>query len=334
MYTKELDSNFESGHVYESADIYIPIGPACRPVELLKRHGLRKFATPLDWMIFHSLPSMLHLYRTGFADFLMDLKEDSTIFSDTNKVVRDITNNIILPHHFSLDKQMEIEAEEVRETVARRYKKTDRFMQQSEKIILAGNRKEPFEELVAFMQEFEGLYPEKRITLVNVRHVPDATGIICKSEQINDNLKITEYAINDTNNIKGQEWMGNLGKWGQILCNYELSQNNFRIKMNKAQERSNKIIIYGAGVNAGLMINLLNRWSVEVFAVAVTESQGNLSELKDIPVRCIRKLKDFHDKSTVIIAVRDVESRAEIRSLLEELHFQDIIDYNNTPFDA
>ena len=85
----------------EKYDMYISLGPDCRPAMHLKIHNLRTLASPLDYQMSYSLDTVLKLFQTGFEDFFVEIKEDLELSRTIEKRwIVDIKNNIISIHHF------------------------------------------------------------------------------------------------------------------------------------------------------------------------------------------------------------------------------------------
>jgi len=84
-------------------DVYISVGIACRPAYHLKLNNLRDEAYPLDWQMEYSLHTVIHLFKTKFVDFFVNLEEDDAGGDSKNRRIKDITNNIVSVHHFPRD---------------------------------------------------------------------------------------------------------------------------------------------------------------------------------------------------------------------------------------
>ncbi|MDR1507121.1 MAG: papain-like cysteine peptidase, partial [Treponema sp.] len=98
IYKKE---NIQKGFVF---DIIISVGQACRTAHYLKKHGLRFCANPLDWMTSYSLDTVIHLYKTRFNDFFMDIVEDKQKSLEHNcHWYIDCKNNIVSMHYDDIE---------------------------------------------------------------------------------------------------------------------------------------------------------------------------------------------------------------------------------------
>ncbi|WP_343929667.1 DUF1796 family putative cysteine peptidase [Peribacillus frigoritolerans] len=56
-----------------SYDVIISLGSWCGPSLNLRRHNLRRFSFPLDWVVSNSLPDVSRILKNRFVGF-MDLK--------------------------------------------------------------------------------------------------------------------------------------------------------------------------------------------------------------------------------------------------------------------
>jgi hypothetical protein len=72
-YRKYCKKNVSNEFVF---DIILSTGIACRTAYYLKKHGLRPFSNPLDWMMSYSLDATIHLYKSRFTDFFEDFEKD------------------------------------------------------------------------------------------------------------------------------------------------------------------------------------------------------------------------------------------------------------------
>ena len=150
-------------------DCAFSIGPACRPAQWLRKTKKRFQSSPLDWMMRYSLDTALHFFENKFSDFFEDV-EDTGEYSDDQRMVRDKKNGIVSMHHFNKKLSLGDAKSEVRNMMLRRAKEVDNILQNSDSIVLLCNRqKDSLSELKKFIQGFSKLYPEKNITLMNVR---------------------------------------------------------------------------------------------------------------------------------------------------------------------
>ncbi|KWW21504.1 MULTISPECIES: DUF1796 family putative cysteine peptidase [Peribacillus] len=101
-------------------DVIISLGSWCGPSLNLRRHNLRRFSFPLDWVVSNSLSDVNKLLKNGFDGF-MDIKQmqridgvaaylddGDAVFADEGRkkqnahFIQDSTYNIISVHDFPI----------------------------------------------------------------------------------------------------------------------------------------------------------------------------------------------------------------------------------------
>ncbi|MBQ9105302.1 MAG: hypothetical protein IJY48_04115, partial [Mailhella sp.] len=86
-----------------TADFVMPLGAACRPAEALRRNNLRFISSPFDWMMSYKLSTVIHFFRNDFDDFFNEAI-DVTSKNAPHRAVKDVKNEILSLHHFSINK--------------------------------------------------------------------------------------------------------------------------------------------------------------------------------------------------------------------------------------
>lgn len=101
-----------------SYDLIVSLGSACGPASHLRRHNLRRFSMPFDWVVSNSLSDVNRLLENNFKGF-MDLKNMSLIegsdFFVRDEVVQPVKSyfikdtfyNIISVHDFPVIKDQD-----------------------------------------------------------------------------------------------------------------------------------------------------------------------------------------------------------------------------------
>lgn len=189
-------------------DLYIPLGPACRPAYHLHKCGLRRQAFPLDWQITYSLDTIIHLFETGFTDFFESIEVDlSRNGADNNRMVRDVKNNILSIHHFSKDLSITDARDLFHSKMQKRYQSLEREIKRSKKIALIMNWESSKEELENLLLNFSEIYPQIEIMLINMRNDKSLmeNQVYEESLIINDKLKLKEYVFNDVVKMRMQK---------------------------------------------------------------------------------------------------------------------------------
>lgn len=216
-----------------SADCIFSIGIACRPSGHLRDLNLRFQAAPLDWMTSHSLSAVAHLFETNFEDFFTEIAEVPNTSGSSHRHVRDTKNDIISMHHFEKGIPLDVAQKQFREIMLSRANKVDKILKESSSIALLCNRnKSSAEELIEFLNRFATVYPDKKITLINVKD-KNIRGIQKDILLETDNLKIVQYAFNDKSS-GADSWKGNIATWTAIIKSIKLSD---RFINNEACER-------------------------------------------------------------------------------------------------
>jgi hypothetical protein len=99
--------------IKKSYDVIVGLGSACDPAIQLNRYNLRRFSSPLDWVVTLSLPDVSRLLKNRFKDY-MTLANMKLIEGTSNVVedgipqhinsyfVKDFYYNVISVHDFPI----------------------------------------------------------------------------------------------------------------------------------------------------------------------------------------------------------------------------------------
>ncbi len=232
-------------------DLYLSIGSACRPAFHLKISDLRNEAYPLDWQWGYSLDTVIHLFKTKFLDFFVNIEEENDEWQGKHRQIRDVSNNIVSIHHFSREVEVEKEQKEFLKKMNKRFRNLDSKLENAKRVVLICNRNDSIEKLEFFLKEFSLIYPHLEIKLINIRNNEkmELNEYDTKRYMLSDYLSIEEYSFNDSFNgftYEKADWRGNMKIWGDILKKYNNNHSNIEIiKQLKAEDRA--VVIYGAG---------------------------------------------------------------------------------------
>ena len=219
-------------------DCIFSVGTNCRACHNLARNGMRPFAAPLDYIGHpggvegfpqYSLATVNHLYETHFKDFFEDAQVIPNKFCGNCRWVRDTKNNIYSIHHFNRNNPMYIEQSNFRKTMIERAKRQEDAFRRANSIGFITNRKNAsVNELSAFVTRFSKLYPNKKITLINMVH-KEMPGMQQKTIFKNGDLKVVQFTYNEilpkTNEFKNiAEWEGNVFAWKAALSCVHLNK--------------------------------------------------------------------------------------------------------------
>lgn len=215
-------------------DCMIPIGEACRPCQHLRKNNLRISAFPLDWMMSYSLETAIHFFETKFADFFENIEEIPNKYCYNHKFVKDTKNGVISIHHFKKDEPLESEHKKFRTMMLGRAEKLHNILENSHSIGLICNRKDASDkELINFIEKFSKIYPNKKITVINVvdGDIPDFQRSVLFE---NENLRIIQFTFKDVPPIKDEkkfpQWEGNPDCWKKIMNNIKVNEKNLKDK--------------------------------------------------------------------------------------------------------
>lgn len=213
-------------------DFVMSVGPACRPAQQIKQAGLRVTSAPLDWMQLYPLTAVTHCFQTGFTDFFEEIEDITPEEGKKNRRVVDVSNDICSIHHFPTAVPLEKAQKHVRHMMRKRFKRIDRLMRKAKAICLVGNRAEPKDVLLDFLEEFEEIYPDAYLYMVNIRHVSEpgfrvsvVSGRRCTLYEVAfcdehpDGTDITENP---------DAWQGNTPYWMNTLRHLCLSDRTVR----------------------------------------------------------------------------------------------------------
>lgn len=215
-------------------DCMISVGEACRPCQHLRKNSLRISAFPLDWMMSYSLETAIHFFETQFADFFENIEEIPNKYCGNHKFVKDVKNGVISIHHFRKDEPLESEHKKFRTMMLGRAKKLHNILKNSHSIGLICNRKDASgRELINFIEKFSKIYPNKKITLINVvdEDIPEFKKSVLFE---NENLKIIQFTFKDAPAVKDEkkfpQWEGNPDCWKKIMENIKVNEENLKNK--------------------------------------------------------------------------------------------------------
>lgn len=299
----------------ECYDLYIPIGSICRPAYHLKVNDLRDASYPLDWQLAYSLDTVIHLFKTKFEDFFVDIEEDG-IGSGNHRRIKDVANDIISIHHFSMDMEMKEAHKEFLEKMRKRFKKLDEKLKTSESVVLICARTDTIEKLQLFLRKFSELYPHLEMKLINIRNDEGMEGNVYTTDKyvLSDKLSMEEYSFNDDFNTIMKEkydWRGNMEVWAKILKNY-YHRHNLE-KMQKLKNAGKDIIVYGAGRQCLMLLQKLDKYNIQVKGIAVSDVADNPKSIREYHVDTIEK---YDKDDMVVISLEDGKEIEKIKRVL------------------
>lgn len=314
-----------------SYDLFLSIGPACRPAWYLQYNNLRQIASPLDWQMAYSLDTVIQLFRTSFSTFFYNISEDVSKSGDKRWVI-DKTNHIISIHDFDKKIPLEDRQQEFISQMYRRYVNLHNKLKASNTLMLICNREDNIKKLENFLLDFSGLYENLDITLMNIRNdcSMNDTDIFTEKYNISDKLTIIEHIFNDSIDCKTGEkysWTGNRALWNSILRDYCII--DIKNAFNKLYEKlkGNNSVIYGAGMMCSVLINELSKYNITADGIAVTKAEENPSEYEGLPVSTIER---YSYDDVILIAVRDRHTSSAIKNGLLSKGYNKVVEFDFT----
>ena len=213
-------------------DIILSVGGMCRPAHYLKKHSLRCYAHPLDWMADYSLDTVIRLYKTGFSDFFTDFVEDKQKSLQNNtRCFFDNRNDIVAVHYYNI----ESDNKAFREKMKNRFEKINNILSTANKICFISNRNEDVELLKKFLKEMGGIY-SGNITYINIRDNREIDTIKYSKEKVSEKLELIEYEFNDVHpgsdvsKMNEEAWIGNYTVWDDIMSRISVRLKNIETR--------------------------------------------------------------------------------------------------------
>lgn len=195
----------------------IPLGTACRPAFYLRRHNLRYFSSPFDWMMRYKLESIKNFVDIGIDDFFREY----TIVSagPKNYNVVDLHTNMISMHSFTKERTMEEQYPSFLTTMKHRFDRFLAAMRAADRLCFISNRSATeLPDIFNFVEDMEQRFA-KSVLYVNV--------IDEKDEEIwhypAGQSEIITIAFDDAHPMGRDKatnpkfWLGNAEKWN-LVC--------------------------------------------------------------------------------------------------------------------
>ena len=226
-------------------DFIMSVGPACRPAQQIKQAGLRVTSSPLDWMQLYPLTAVTHCFSTGFTDFFEEIEDISPDENRKNRRVVDVNNDICSIHHFPMNEPLEKAQKRVRRMMRKRFKRIDRLMCKAKAICLVANRDEPTQVLLEFLEEFEEIYPDAYLYMVNIRHTSEPgfqVSVVSGRRCTLYEAHFCDEHPDGTDITKNPDaWQGNTPYWMNTLRHLCLSDRTIRWANSPLQNFLHKI---------------------------------------------------------------------------------------------
>ncbi|TKX29281.1 hypothetical protein CQA38_04160 [Campylobacter sp. MIT 12-5580] len=131
------------------ADLVLSCGNACRVAHYLHKYKLRKFSSPIDWMMSYSLEAVNNMFEEDFAYFFKDYEQ---MYEHNNmRVVKDKRNNMVAMHDFVMQKSIEEQYPHFIEQKTKRFKRLKKELLKARSVIFLCNRSENLQNFKDFL---------------------------------------------------------------------------------------------------------------------------------------------------------------------------------------
>ena len=219
--SNNINNNIDKIVEKVEVDCIFSIGNNCRPAHYLRENNLRTNSAPLDWMMKYSLDTVIHLFETKFTDFFKNIKEIPTKNSVKNRTIIDTKNNITSIHYFEKSDSLKNEQIKFNKLMKQREDDMISLITKSNSIgLICARQYATSTDLINFINKFSKIYPNKKITLINI--IDSNIKNLDKKIILNkNNLKIIQYKFHDQ--VPNKSWKGNSYYWNKIVKNIKLN---------------------------------------------------------------------------------------------------------------
>ena len=216
------------------AEHFFTIGKACRPAFWLKKYNLRQHAYPFDWMKDFQLNSVLKAFRDGCSNWFSDYSEGKSTLS--TRYVIDNTNHVTSVHAFPGSCSVADYLPEFQKTMQRRMQRLQQVCKNSRKVCILCNREENVLAFADFAKQLSRMYPQLKLTIVNVVHTTGTAGI--DKYDISKKIEIFFIRAEDVKKLKPGEpalflWEGNEQLYEKICKRFKIVKQAPETEKNK-----------------------------------------------------------------------------------------------------
>lgn len=200
-------------------DIIFSIGPACRPAYYLELSKIRTCAYPFDWLGI-SLNTIIELFDADFKNFFESYHEQNKIIDNRYRNVID-DNGIICAHHIPINEPLTSGVQSFKELMQKRFTRLKDNIVSSKHVCMLTNQSIDADSIIDFLKAFKKFYPNKEITLINIRDTYKANYF--KKRLISKNLSFIEFGFKDINKLGDNPktnpmfWIGNEEEWLKVM---------------------------------------------------------------------------------------------------------------------
>lgn len=201
-------------------DIVLSLGQACRPAYWLRKHNLRFFSSPLDWMMSYDLNVVIKLFKSRFKNFFLN-KVENFERNLPHRYVQDIDTGMISMHSFpkniSIDDFYYIFIEKMKNRAERMLLTLEKS---SDVIFIANRTFSKKDEVCIFLNEI-GYFSSANITFININNI-DSDNNTTSITRFSHKYMFIEYSFRDIHHDGSDPnnpafWLGNALLWDEIM---------------------------------------------------------------------------------------------------------------------
>ena len=200
-------------------DCVLGFGPACRVAAGLKRHNLRYFANPFDYMMCYQLDDVISLLSSRGQSFFADCRQDAR-FSCANTIgIIDVRTGMVSMHDHPATIPVKYAPLLFRLKYRHRFRNLDSVLKRADRIGVITYRAIDFNVMQDFISKFKSLYQPQHIYFIDIRDTPEESF----SQWEADGVTYLQYCFDDQH-IGGRDkktnpafWLGRVDYWDNIL---------------------------------------------------------------------------------------------------------------------
>lgn len=218
-FTQYYRSKYPSSHLLYT-DLALSVGGACKCAHYLQNFSLRKFSSPIDWMMNYTLKDITEMFENNFSTFFTEITEEprnNVGGGGKHHLVKDKHNGMTSIHDFPINQSL-LEYQPIfLAKMTKRFETLKKSIKSSKNILFLSARTESLEACQSFLESMYQ-YHHANYTLLNIRHTPQSTQTQRKVISFSKELTLVEYLFNDSLEEGGQWWwLGNTQEWNHIM---------------------------------------------------------------------------------------------------------------------
>ncbi len=306
------------------ADAFIPLGNKCRPAYHLKKHGLRKYSLPFDWMMNYSLDVIIDTLKNDDLNWFADFTEKD-IPNKRNHSVQDNVSKMISLHHFPREVSVKEYLPIFNSIFYRRKERFCKILSESKHICFVMDRTESVAEILRFIKTLSDTYPKTQITLINVRLDNNDTSIY--KYTLNKKCVFFDVHWNDVHDTDSNfktnpmSWIGSDKFWTKLTRKFHLNTNVLNI------DNRNELDIYTKSLEA--QINILqqkqNNLTKQINEISVSQKNAANEQFATLS----KQISDLEAATgtmaeNLIQQIADIASETKNMSLLSSKEYSDV----------